>query len=237
MADLSIVALLPIKAHSQRIEGKNFKLFAGKPLFRWCLDMLLSIPEISKVVINTDARNLLLENGIIDSPRILIRERKPQICGDMVSMNLIIADDVVSVPADIYLQTHVTNPLLSSVTTRKAIARFVECKEKWLCDSLFSVTRYQSRFYRKDATPINHNPNELIRTQDLEPLFEENSNLYIFSRQSFEEAGNKRIGKKPVLFETPFLESLDLDEQRQWDLAESILTGINKRKSMIFFAR
>ena len=43
---------------------------------------------------------------------------------------------------------------------------------------------------------FNHNPNKLQRTQDLESLYEENSNLYIFSKESFINS-NSRIGKKP----------------------------------------
>ena len=56
---MKIVALLPLKAHSERIPGKNFKPLAGKPLFRWILDTLLGIDAIDRVVINTDAQHEL----------------------------------------------------------------------------------------------------------------------------------------------------------------------------------
>ena len=106
-----IVALLPMKANSERVKGKNFRDFHGKPLFRWILDSLMEVEEIGQVIINTDARHILRENGVIDSDRILIRDRKPEICGDMISMNLVLADDVENVEADIFLMTHTTNPL------------------------------------------------------------------------------------------------------------------------------
>ena len=226
---VDIVALLPIKAHSERIRGKNFKLFAGKPLFQWCLDTLLSIKEIKKVVINTDARQLLLKNGLIESARVEVRERKPGLCGDFVSMNLIIADDIANIPADIYIMTHVTNPLLTAHTIRSALNTFIEEKNKRRHDSLFSVNRYQSRFYKKDAAPLNHQPGMLIRTQDLEPIFEENSNLYIFTAGGFRLTGS-RIGKSPILFETPLGESIDLDSPQHWDIAEQLIIsrGIKK---------
>src|SRR5690606_22475900 len=117
-----IVALLPMKAHSERVKGKNFRVFCGKPLFRWILDTLLEVDEIDEVVINTDARHILAENGLVETDRITIRDRKPEICGDMVSMNLVLADDVGNVDADIYLMTHTTNPLVSADTIRTAIA-------------------------------------------------------------------------------------------------------------------
>src|SRR3546814_10507062 len=41
-----IVALLPMKANSERVKGKNFREFCGKPLFRLILDTLLEVDEI-----------------------------------------------------------------------------------------------------------------------------------------------------------------------------------------------
>src|SRR5713101_6526745 len=95
-----IVALLPMKAHSARVSGKNFRSFAGKPLFRWILDTLLSIEVIDLVVINTDARDILAEHGLISGGKVLVRDRKSEICGDFISMNLVLADDIANVPAD-----------------------------------------------------------------------------------------------------------------------------------------
>lgn len=216
-----VVALLPMKAHSERVPGKNFKSLAGKPLFRWILDSLLAVPEVSLVVINTDARAILEENGLTESDKVLIRDRKEELCGDMVSMNLILADDIASIPADLYLMTHTTNPLLRSETIEKAISRYDDACRNEGADSLFTVNRIQTRFYRADGSPVNHDPNNLIRTQDLEPWYEENSNLYIFSKDSFFRT-NARIGKNPVLFETSKLESIDIDEQEDWFLADAV---------------
>ena len=218
---MSTIALLPMKAHSARVSGKNFREFAGKPLFRWILDTLLEVKEIDLIVINTDARDILAEKGLVDTDRILIRDRKPEICGDFVSMNLVIADDLANVPAAAYLMTHTTNPLLSAASIRAAHAEYRRGVESGAQDSLFTVNKFQTRFYRADSSPVNHDPNNLIRTQDLEPWFEENSNLYIFSKASF-EATNARIGTRPILFETPRAESADIDDQEGWDIAEKI---------------
>jgi CMP-N-acetylneuraminic acid synthetase len=213
-----VVALLPMKAHSERVQGKNFRDFNGKPLFRWVLETLLSVWEIDQVVINTDARAILAEQGLTDSAQVLIRDRKPEICGDLVSMNRVLADDVENVAADIYLMTHTTNPLLSADTIRRALAAFVVARTEGRADSLFSVDKVQTRFYRADASPVNHDPDHLVRTQDLEPWYEENSNLYLFTRESF-QATQARIGKKPLLFESPRLESIDIDDQDDWHFA------------------
>ncbi|MBA3836311.1 MAG: acylneuraminate cytidylyltransferase [Zymomonas sp.] len=210
-----------MKANSERVRGKNFREFAGKPLFRHILDSLLAVPEIDLVVINTDARQILAENGLVESDRVMIRDRAPEICGDFVSMNLVLADDVAHVPAAIYCMTHTTNPLLSPATISGAIARYKAALADGSGDSVFTVQKVQTRFYRADASAVNHDPDNLIRTQDLEPWFEENSNLYVFSAASFATTA-ARIGKHPVLLEMTRTEGLDIDDQESWELAEAM---------------
>ena len=210
-----------MKANSQRVPGKNFRPLHGKPLFRWILDALLALEEIDEVVINTDARDILAANGLTGGPRVRIRDRRPEICGDTVSMNLILADDVAAVPAETYLMTHTTNPLLSAGTIRAALARYRAGVAAGTADSLFTVNKVQTRFYRADGSAVNHDPGNLIQTQDLEPWYEENSNLYIFSAASFTEAG-ARIGRRPVLHEMDRMEALDIDTPEDWALAEAV---------------
>jgi CMP-N-acetylneuraminic acid synthetase len=213
-----IVALLPMKANSVRVKGKNFRDFCGKPLFRWILDTLLSIEEITTIIINTDARQILYENGLVDSDRIIIRDRRPDICGDHISMNRVIADDLSNCPADLYLMTHTTNPLMSASTIRLAMNKFIEDQSLNRADSLFTVDKVQARLYRQDCTPLNHDPKNLIPTQNLEPWYEENSNLYIFTSESFELTG-ARIGQNPMMYESPAFESIDIDTPSDWDFA------------------
>lgn len=185
------------------------------------LDTLLATEDVDLIVINTDAREQLQVNGFEVNPRILLRERKAELCGDFVSMNAVIADDVASVAADTYLMTHTTNPLLSRATIVAALAAYQDGVANGTCDSLFTVNRIQTRFYRADGSAVNHDPTRLLRTQDLEPWYEENSNLYIFSAESFRKTG-ARIGAKPLLFETLRKESMDIDDQDGWDLAEAV---------------
>ena len=203
------VALLPMKAHSARVTGKNFRSFAGKPLFRWILDNLLAVPEIELIVINTDARSILAENGLIDTDRILIRDRKPEICGDFVSMNLVLGDDLAAIDSREYVMTHTTNPLLRAKSIGEALGKYRAATSDGSGDSLFSVNCFQTRFYRADGSAVNHDPKNLIRTQDLEPWYEENSNLYIFSRESFAKT-KARIGAKLVMYVSQRIESLDI---------------------------
>jgi len=227
---MATIALLPMKAHSERVSGKNFRDLAGKPLFRWILDSLLEVTEIDQVVINTDAREILADNGLVQSERVLIRERRPEICGDHVSMNLIIEDDLQATSADQYIMTHTTNPLLSSQTILNALSQYEAAKVTGSRDSLFGVTKFQTRFYKADGSPINHDPDNLIRTQDLEPWYEENSCIYIFDKNSFATT-NARIGQRPVLFEVPKLEAIDIDEKDDWFLANAVAKGRGEKSN------
>lgn len=220
-----ITALLPMKAHSARVKSKNFRLIAGKPLFQWILDALLAVGEIDKVVINTDARHILADEGLFDRERVLIRDRKPEICGDFVSMNLVLADDIANVPSDHYLMTHTTNPLLQPETIKRMINLYLKAGEAGTADSLFTVNKMHTRFYTETGEPINHDPDNLIRTQDLPPYMEENSVCYLFSPASF-AATQARIGHKPILFPTPRLQSVDIDEIADWFIAESLLLRV-----------
>ncbi len=213
-----VVALLPMKANSERVKGKNFREFFGKPLFRWMLDSLLDVKEIDQVIINTDARHILEQNGLVDSKRVLIRDRREEICGDLISMSLVLEDDGSNIDADIYLMTHTTNPLMSADTIHRALKSFQLAQAKKEADSLFTVDKIQTRFYREDCSAVNHDPDNLMRTQDLEPWFEENSNLYIFTRDSFSKT-NARIGFQPMMFESPLFESIDIDTPDDWDFA------------------
>jgi CMP-N-acetylneuraminic acid synthetase len=133
-------------------------------------------------------------------------------------MNLILEDDINAVKSEKYIMTHTTNPLLTSDTINKALKLYGNSD----IDSLFTVNKVQTRFYREDGSPVNHNPDELIRTQDLEAWFEENSCLYVFTKESFSKTG-ARIGGKPMMFETPPLESVDIDEPEDWFMAEALL--------------
>lgn len=217
----NLVALFPMKGHSERVKGKNFRSMNGKPLFRWVLGTLLSIKEIDLVVINTDAADLLRQHGLPESDRILLRDRKPEICGDMVSMNKVLEDDVLNIDSNIYMMTHTTNPLISKNTIKEALDEFKKKNEQENVDSLFTVNKIQTRFYRQDGSAVNHDPEVLLRTQDLEPWYEENSNLYIFTRNSFLD-NNARIGRKPMMYEMSRTESIDIDDQETWDLAEAV---------------
>lgn len=215
---MKLKALLPMKGNSERVKNKNMKKFGGAPLYHAVMKSLLASKYIEYVVINTDSKLISKDAKDHFGDSVLIIDRPIEIQGDFVSMNDIIAYDLTNLEGEYFLQTHSTNPLLKTETIDKAIEKYFNGLKEF--DSIFGVTKVQTRFYNKDIKPINHNPQELRRTQDLEPLYEENSNFYIFSKESFQNAGNKRIGLKPSFSEVNKLESVDIDELEDFELAE-----------------
>ena len=223
---MSTIALLPMKANSQRVPGKNFRKFGGKPLFLWILETLLAVDDIDKVIINTDAQSDLEAAGLKESERVMLHTRPRELCGDEVSMNLILAYDIGRFPARTYLMTHTTDPFLSVSSIKKALNKYHEGLKEGF-DSLFTVDEVQMRFYRHDASPINHDPKNLIQTQDLEKWYAENSNLYIFSKTSFDST-DARIGVNPLMMPMPKYESVDIDTPDDWIFGEA-LAGVVAR--------
>jgi CMP-N-acetylneuraminic acid synthetase len=214
-----IIALVPMRHHSQRVPGKNYRQIAGKPLFAHIIEALLSCPEIGQVVVDTDSPPVM--DGLRKNyPEVRIIERPDYLRADDVPMNEILAYDTFQVQADFYLQTHSTNPLLNPETISQAVRVF---QENWpVYDSLFTVTRLQNRLWDQLGRAINHNPAVLLQTQDLPPVFEENSCLYIFTREQLLRRRN-RLGERPFMFEISAQEAWDIDNELDFSIVKHLM--------------
>ena len=213
-----VVALVPMRHHSERVPGKNYRSFAGKPLYHHIINSLLSCPLIHQVVVDTDSP-IITEDASEHFPQVQVIERPEHLRADTIPMNDVLLNEVKMVEADFYLQTHSTNPLLRSETISNAIDVFLNNYPMY--DSLFSVTKIMTRLWDSLAMPINHNPAILLRTQDLPPVYEENSCIYIFTRNTLESRHN-RIGERPLMFEIDPIEACDIDEELDFRIAESL---------------
>ena len=216
---MKLIALVPMRHHSQRVTGKNYRNLAGKPLYQHIVETLLAVPQINEIVVDTDSDPVM--NGLRENfPQVKIINRPEHLRADDTPMNEILIHDTEHYPADFYLQTHSTNPLLKAETISRAIQTFNEnYPEK---DSLFSVTRWQTRLYDQQGKAINHNPKELIQTQDLPPVYEENSCLYIFNRETL-IAKRHRISDQPLMFEIDADEAWDIDEELDFAICDFLL--------------
>ena len=216
----TITALVPMRHHSQRVPGKNYRPLAGKPLYQHIIQTLLDCPEINQIVVDTDSPEVLA--GLRQHfPQVHTLERPEHLRADDVPMNEILFYDTAQFPSDLYLQTHSTNPLLRSATISSAVQALLARYPAY--DSLFGVTRLQTRLWDALTRPVNHNPAILLQTQDLPPIYEENSCVYIFSRATL-EARRNRLGERPLMFEIPREEAWDIDEELDFLVADLLLS-------------
>jgi CMP-N-acetylneuraminic acid synthetase len=205
-----------MRHHSERVPGKNYRPFAGRPLYHHIVRSLLACPAINEVVIDTDS-TVIMQDASQHFPQVRLIERPEHLRADTIPMNDVLLHDVTQVESVYYLQTHSTNPLVSTETITRAAQLF--CNNYPIYDSLFAVTRVQTRLWDGLARALNHNPAILLRTQDLPPVYMENSCLYIFTRNILETRHN-RIGERPFMFELDRIEAWDIDEALDFSIAE-----------------
>lgn len=220
-----LVALVPMRHHSERVPGKNYRALAGRLLYTYILDTLLQVPEIDRIAVDTDSP-VILEGLERDYPSILRLERPPHLRDGSVPMNEILMHDTAQVPGGLYLQTHSTNPLMAPATFSRAIQSLRAVYPAQ--DSLFGVNRIQARLWDQLTRPVNHNPAILLRTQDLPPIYMENSCVYLFTRQTLEVRRN-RLGERPLMFEIPPGESWDIDEEPTFHIVEQLMNAKGNR--------
>jgi CMP-N-acetylneuraminic acid synthetase len=209
-----IVAIVPIKEHSERLPKKNFLDFNGRPLYHLILKTLGDVPEIDQVVVNTDAQEVIEE-----APRyfdVKVSERPERLRDDEVTTR-IIEYEVDRLDADIYMHTYCTSPLLRAETISNALQQFLESDEY---DSILPVTRHQKRFYDAAFESINHDPHDISPTQDLPPVYEENSAMFIYNAETLQRAG--RVGTDPLPIEIDEREAIEIDYRADFELAEAL---------------
>ncbi|MGA9398450.1 MAG: acylneuraminate cytidylyltransferase family protein [Anaerolineaceae bacterium] len=222
-----IVALVPMRHQSIRVPEKNYRLLAGKPLYSHIIEALLSCPEISQVVVDTDSP--VIKEGLSKKyPKVRVIDRPQYLIADTVPMNEILLYDCGQIKAEMYLQTHSTNPLLKSATISGSIQALESKKDEY--DSLFSVTLIQTRLWDAAGKALNHDPRVLVRTQDLAPVYEENSCIYLFNNKTLIERRN-RLGYKPLMYEIAADEAWDIDDELDFEVVESLMLKRQKNLS------
>lgn len=214
---LDVVAFVPMRHSSERVPGKNYRELDGAPLFHHMVRTLQACPEVSRIVIDTDSPTVA-EQCAEHFPDVMVIDRPAHLLGGETPMTAVLQHDAAVADSDWYLQTHSTSPLLRSSTISGALAALEAALDRH--DSLFSVTRLQTRLYDADFAPVNHDPAVLLRTQDLPPLYEENSGMYVFTREQI--AQGRRFGDRPLLYEIDPLEATDIDEEPDFVLADAL---------------
>ena len=197
---MKVTAVVPMKLNNRRLPQKNTKCFKnGKPLCWYILSTLLKINEIEEVYVycsNPDIKKYIPEG-------VNYLKRSEDLDQDSTKMNEVLQAFAREIPSDIYVMTHTTAPFIKSSSIKKGLEAVLSGD----FDSSFAVKKLQD-FLWKDGRPFNYELDNIPRTQDLPPLFEETSGFYIYKSNIIRNL-NRRIGQKPFLVEVGEIESID----------------------------
>lgn len=218
-----VLAILPMRGGSERVPGKNLVDLAGRPLYAWILDTLHALDGVVAIV-DTDDDDI--EASVRRThPDVRVLRRPTHLGRGETPMNAVLLNTLEQESAgDVILQVHATNPFVDAGSLQTAIDAVTP---GGVTDSAFSVSRLQARLWTADLAPLNHDPNVLLRTQDLQPWLIENSSFYAFDREVFVETGN-RIGRCPRAVELSPLESIDIDVMDDLDFARIVANGLQR---------
>ncbi|SDB55113.1 CMP-N-acetylneuraminic acid synthetase [Ruminococcaceae bacterium FB2012] len=219
---MKITAVVPMKLNNRRLPQKNTKPFTnGSPLCRYILDTLLSIPEIDEVYVYCS--DPAIKEYIPEGVKYL--RRSESLDQDTTKMNEVLSCFAREVDADIYVMTHTTAPFISAGSVSKGL----EAVRSGEYDSAFAAKKLQD-FLWKDGTPFNYELDNIPRTQDLPALYQETSGFYIYRREIMTELG-RRIGLKPKIVEIGEIESIDIDEEEDFLIADAVYNTLYKDRS------
>ncbi|MCX6406100.1 MAG: acylneuraminate cytidylyltransferase family protein [Propionibacteriales bacterium] len=214
----NVSAVVPMRHSSERVPGKNYRVLGTMPLYHHVVQALLRSEHVSEVIIDTDSP-VIMEDAAAAFPTVKLVERPPHLRDGHTPMNEVLRNTIQHASETSILQTHSTNPFVRPETFDAAIRRFFEDGSN---DSVFGVTRIQGRLWTPELAPINHDPAVLARTQDLSPVYLENSCFYVFDKASLIATGN-RVGRRPGVLEVDSLEAVDIDIESEFRLAEAII--------------
>lgn len=214
------VAVVPMKLTNRRLPQKNIRPFTnGAPLCSYILNTLASVPQIDAVYVYCSDPSICayLPEGI------QYLKRDTSLDQDTTKMNEVLQCFSREVPSDIYVMAHTTAPFISSSSIQKGLEAVLSGKY----DSAFAVKKIQD-FLWKEGAPFNYKLDEIPRTQDLEPLYQETSGFYIYRGDVLSQF-NRRIGNRPYMVEVGEIESIDIDEWEDFQIADSIYNHLVKK--------
>lgn len=207
---------MPIKLHNERCPGKNIRLLGGKPLLQHELNSLHATRLCDSINVYCS------DEAIIPYlPQYVNFIKRPQFL-DLPTSNFsqIFANFMETVDADVYVYAHATAPFVLTETIKQCI----EAVKSGKYDSAFCAIKLQDYLW-KNGKPLNFDATNIPRTQDLDPIYQETSGVYVFTKEVF-KMYHRRIGIKPFIKEVSFKEAVDIDNPEDFELAE-IMINVN----------
>ena len=206
---MKVVAFIPIKLNSQRLPHKNILPIGGHPLCWHVCNTLSNVDYIDEIYVYCSDESV---KKYIPS-NISFLKRDKHLDGDLIKGFDIYSKFIEEVDADVYLLVHTTSPFIKKESVQNALNKVLF--ENY--DSAFSAKKIQT-FSWFGGKPINYDLNDVPRTQDIEPIWVETSAFYIFKKEIFTNF-RRRIGFNSYIQEVSGIESIDIDEKKDYELA------------------
>lgn len=209
---MKVVAFATIKLNSERVPHKNIQPIGTKPLCYHILNTALQVKEIDDVIVYCSDEKV--KQYMPDGAKFLKRDSR--LDGSQIRAKDTYTAFLNDVDADVYIALCTTSPFTKVETLQNALKKVLF--EGY--DSAFSAKRQQTFAWYK-GSPINYDPRNVPRTQDMEPVFIETSAFFIFKKELWTSYG-RRIGFHPYIQEVDEIESVDIDTMDDLKFAQII---------------
>ena len=207
-----IIAMVPVRAGSTRVPNKNTRKFADTNLLDLKLKVLKKVQGITQIIVSTDCE---IAAEIANKQKVKIQWRNNYYAGSNITNDQHWLHIAKTTPGDIVFLAQVTSPLLRVSSIQNALNFYLNSN---IHDSLNSVTA-EKKFLWKDMKPINYNINQTPKSQDLPNIVSLNFAITIIKKQVMIKRKNV-IGFNPSFFELDKVESLDIDDLIDFNIAE-----------------
>ncbi|OVZ95494.1 dimethylmenaquinone methyltransferase [Yersinia frederiksenii] len=219
---LKIVAFVPAKGNSDRIQSKNLAILDGEHLFKYKLRQLLDCSFISEVVLDTESDEIA---ELADDLEITRLKRPLELASNQTDGHDLFSWECSQIEADIYVQALCTAPFVNENTITRAIEALLNSPEH---DSLVAVTNAKQYLWQNNE-PL-YGKGRIPNSVDLPVTTIEAMSLYIV-RKSVIESG-KRFGSNPILFNLSPTEAVDVNWPEDLELAETISAGYRAKENL-----
>ena len=222
----SITAVIPTRAGSERVKQKNTKKFANSNLLEIKINIIKSLLEeklIDDIVLNS---NCPASWEIAKKHDSRIHERDEYIASSECDIREYWKDAATHTDTDTMMLAQVTSPLISLETYRQCIHDYKQGDY----DSLMTVRtlkEYLWRGWEGAAHAQNYNWPQHPKSQDLpDDLYYLTFGVCIIDREFLLKHGNL-VGKKPLMYPLEGVETVDIDTEEDFKLAEELYNKAN----------
>lgn len=220
---MKVVSFIPIKLNNQRLPGKNTMMLNGRPMCDYLFETISKIDGIDEKYVYCSDEAIKPYIAPYEPNGLKFLKRDSYLDGFQVKGLEIIDYFVKDVDADIYVLTHVTQPFTKGSSISNALEKVLSGEY----DSAFSAVKLQDYMWM-NGKPFNYDMKNIVRTQDLDPIFMETGAFFIFRKEVFTELG-QRIGNKPYIYEIDQFEAVDVDTAEDFEFAKAVAVYLTNK--------